>query len=109
LFLVSFLSKETKKGNNPLRPQRLERSRRRAGGEQKGEKTMNQNEVVVKRWPPDKQPEESVIRKTLSAESLSPYQWSNAPGDVYGAHDHAYHKVIYVLQGSITFGLPDKG
>jgi quercetin dioxygenase-like cupin family protein len=28
---------------------------------------------------------------------------------VYGAHDHPYHKVIYVVQGSITFGLPGEG
>ena len=40
---------------------------------------------------------------------MQPYRWSNAPGDVYGAHTHAYHKVIYVVQGAITFGLPDTG
>ncbi|HYO51054.1 MAG TPA: cupin domain-containing protein [Chloroflexia bacterium] len=26
---------------------------------------------------------------------------------MYGAHHHTYHKVIYVVQGSIIFGLPD--
>ena len=26
---------------------------------------------------------------------------------MYGAHTHRYHKVIYVVQGSITFGLPE--
>jgi quercetin dioxygenase-like cupin family protein len=45
----------------------------------------------------------------LAAEGLSPYRWSNAPGDVYAAHSHTYHKVIYIVQGSITFGLPDSG
>ena len=49
------------------------------------------------------------IKKILADEGLHAYQWSNRPGDVYGAHTHSYHKVIYVLQGSITFGLPDKG
>jgi quercetin dioxygenase-like cupin family protein len=42
-------------------------------------------------------------------EGLSPYQWSNGPHDRYSAHTHAYDKVIYVLRGSITFGLPELG
>jgi quercetin dioxygenase-like cupin family protein len=45
----------------------------------------------------------------FAAEGLRPYAWSNGPGDVYGAHHHAYHKAIYVVEGSITFGLPDEG
>jgi quercetin dioxygenase-like cupin family protein len=43
----------------------------------------------------------------MMAEGVPYYRWSNGPGDVYPAHDHPYHKVIYVVQGSITFGLPD--
>jgi quercetin dioxygenase-like cupin family protein len=39
-------------------------------------------------------------------EGLDPYAWSNAPFDMYAAHSHGYDKVIYVVQGSITFGLP---
>jgi len=42
-------------------------------------------------------------------EGLSPYSWSNSPHDYYAAHTHSYNKVIYVVQGSITFGLPDLG
>jgi quercetin dioxygenase-like cupin family protein len=45
----------------------------------------------------------------LEGEGLSYYRWSNAPGDVYSAHTHPYHKVIYVVQGSITFSLPNQG
>jgi quercetin dioxygenase-like cupin family protein len=40
-------------------------------------------------------------------EGLSPYTWSNGPHDVYAAHSHSYNKVIYVVKGSITFGLPE--
>lgn len=43
----------------------------------------------------------------MQSEGVPYYRWSNSPGDVYPPHDHPYHKVIYVLQGSITFGLPD--
>ncbi len=42
----------------------------------------------------------------MKSEGLAYYRWSNSPNDVYPAHDHPYHKVIYVLEGSITFGLP---
>ena len=42
----------------------------------------------------------------LRAEGLDPSQWSNGPGDRYGAHEHGYDKVIVVAAGSITFGLP---
>lgn len=42
-------------------------------------------------------------------EGLSPYAWSNGAHDVYAAHTHSYDKVIYVVRGSITFGLPELG
>jgi hypothetical protein len=37
----------------------------------------------------------------------SPRPWSNAPGDAYGRHTHGYHKVLFCLEGSITFHLGD--
>lgn len=42
-------------------------------------------------------------------EGLDPYSWSNGPSDVYSSHSHSYDKVIYVVQGSITFVLPKLG
>jgi quercetin dioxygenase-like cupin family protein len=62
--------------------------------------------VTVEPWSDEEPPTEAAIRRVLQDEGLSFYRWSNAPGDVYAAHTHAYHKVIYVVQGSITFGLP---
>jgi quercetin dioxygenase-like cupin family protein len=62
---------------------------------------------AVETWMGDSPPRESEIRRLLSERGLSGYRWSNAPGDVYGAHSHPFHKIIYVLQGSITFTLPD--
>ncbi len=70
---------------------------------------MSSDSVSVTRWSDAVNPSESAIREQYRAEGLRPYQWSNGPGDVYGAHSHTYHKVIYVLQGSITFGLPEEG
>jgi quercetin dioxygenase-like cupin family protein len=61
------------------------------------------------RWSDKEVPDEALLRSILADEDLHPYLWSNGPGDVYGTHSHSYHKVIYVVRGSITFGLPDSG
>ncbi len=60
-------------------------------------------------WNESKPPDEAAIRQIYASEGLAPYAWSNAPGDVYGAHSHPYHKVLYVVRGSITFGLSQEG
>lgn len=54
-------------------------------------------------------PGKAEIQRWLEEERLEAYRWSNAPGDVYGAHSHSYSKVIYVLEGSITFGILETG
>ncbi len=45
----------------------------------------------------------------LRAEGLRAGVWANGPGDRYGAHEHAYDKVIVATAGSIRFGLPATG
>jgi quercetin dioxygenase-like cupin family protein len=70
---------------------------------------MRPNGIEVRKWSGDPAPDEAAIRNILAAEDLKPYRWSNGPGDVYSAHSHTFHKVIYVVKGSITFGLPDTG
>jgi quercetin dioxygenase-like cupin family protein len=49
------------------------------------------------------------LLERLIGEGLDPGAWSNGPGDIYGAHEHGYDKVIVVADGSITFGLPGRG
>jgi quercetin dioxygenase-like cupin family protein len=66
-------------------------------------------QVAVTTWPNSQPPTESDLREAYAAEGLSPYRWSNGPHDRYQAHTHGYHKVIYVVSGSITFGLPELG
>jgi quercetin dioxygenase-like cupin family protein len=46
-------------------------------------------------------PERVAIR--LRDEGVKPYRWSNAAGDEYGAHRHAYTKLLMCAAGSITF------
>ena len=60
-------------------------------------------------WADSTSPTESTLRQVYANEGLSPYQWSNGPRDTYAAHSHFYNKVIHVVRGSITFGLPELG
>jgi quercetin dioxygenase-like cupin family protein len=66
-------------------------------------------QIRIVRWQAEKPPSEAGLRRVMADENLQPYRWSNGPHDVYPAHRHGYHKVIYVVRGSITFGLPESG
>ena len=45
----------------------------------------------------------------LRAEASGCYSWSNGPGDRYAPHSHGYEKVLYCVDGSITFVLEGGG
>jgi len=45
----------------------------------------------------------------LRAEASDCYSWSNGPGDRYAAHTHPYEKILYCVEGSITFVLENGG
>ena len=49
------------------------------------------------------------LMKRLRGEATGCYSWSNGPGDRYAPHSHSYEKVLYCVEGSITFVLEAKG
>lgn len=63
--------------------------------------------LEVTPWSGPQPPTSASLSKLLADEGLSSYSWSNGPFDVYSPHSHNYDKVIYVVEGSITFGLPE--
>ncbi|MDQ3707140.1 MAG: cupin [Chloroflexota bacterium] len=65
--------------------------------------------VKVTRWHGAQPATEAAIQRLIRAEGLSAYAWQNGPHDTYASHRHSYDKVIYVVRGSITFGLPELG
>jgi quercetin dioxygenase-like cupin family protein len=71
--------------------------------------TSKSSDSQVIPWTSKHTPSEAELQQVMAAEGLRPYQWSNGAHDVYVAHSHPYHKVIYVVSGSITFGLPGEG
>jgi quercetin dioxygenase-like cupin family protein len=64
-------------------------------------------DVRVRQWGKPEPPGEDELYDLMEKEGLRPYAWSNAPGDIYAAHSHAYNKVIYVAHGSIIWILPE--
>ncbi len=49
------------------------------------------------------------LMASLRREAGSCYSWSNGPHDRYAAHSHPYEKVLYCVEGSITFVLETEG
>ncbi len=45
----------------------------------------------------------------LRSEATDCYAWSNGPHDRYAPHSHPYEKVLYCVDGSITFVLEQDG
>ena len=45
----------------------------------------------------------------LRGEATGCYAWSNGPRDRYAPHSHSYEKVLYCVEGSITFVLESSG
>jgi mannose-6-phosphate isomerase-like protein (cupin superfamily) len=66
--------------------------------------------VTVTPWDRSDPPSLAACERILRDEGLSPPRpWSNGPHDVYGSHQHSYHKVLYCVQGSIRFRLDSEG
>ena len=49
------------------------------------------------------------LMSRLRREASGCYSWSNGPGDRYAPHSHTYEKVLYCVDGSITFLLEAQG
>jgi quercetin dioxygenase-like cupin family protein len=54
-------------------------------------------------WESPAEPSPASVAERLRAEGVDPYSWSNAPGDRYAPHTHAYTKLLMCAAGSITF------
>jgi quercetin dioxygenase-like cupin family protein len=65
--------------------------------------------VEIVRWPHARPlPEEEIVRFFQARKQLFS-RWSNGPNEVYSLHTHPYRKILFCVQGGITFTLPDLG
>ncbi|MEW5958291.1 MAG: cupin [Chloroflexota bacterium] len=65
-------------------------------------------ELKVTPWTTPTPPTEDELRALLAEQELRVYRWSDGPGRIYPGHTHGYHKVLYVLDGSIKFDFPTR-
>lgn len=63
--------------------------------------------VSITRWQNSQHPSMNIIMKKMKEEGLRAYEWSNSPNHRYGVRSHNYHKVLYVLEGSLDIALPE--
>ncbi|MGD0019479.1 MAG: cupin [Candidatus Limnocylindrales bacterium] len=49
------------------------------------------------------------VEKRMRDQGLEPAAWSNLPEERFEAHTHDYDKIVVVVEGSITFGMPGYG
>ena len=47
--------------------------------------------------------------KRLQREARDAHSWSNEAGYRYGAHSHAYTKILYCVEGAIDFVVEPEG
>ena len=59
------------------------------------------------RWPWGDQVREEDLRAELRNQGLAPFSWRLGPGNHFSTHSRSYTRIIYVLQGTITFHFPD--
>jgi quercetin dioxygenase-like cupin family protein len=65
-------------------------------------------ELKVTPWTDETPPTEEGLRELLAEQELHVYRWSDGPDSVFQGHTHGYHKILYVLEGSIKFDLPTR-
>jgi hypothetical protein len=67
---------------------------------------MNKRVISVRPWSGGEILTEAEIKRLLNAEGLQSFRWSSLPGEVLEENVSSCQKIIYILDGSITFCLP---
>jgi quercetin dioxygenase-like cupin family protein len=65
---------------------------------------MNQQIIQTDKWDGDTLPTEAELSERLRKAGMNPIRWENVAGTISHARVNGYHKVIYVVSGSIVFG-----
>ncbi len=65
-------------------------------------------ELKLTHWDKEEPPTEEEIIDQLTEQDLTVYHWASPSEGVFAGHTHGYHKVIYVIEGSIKFEFPTR-
>jgi quercetin dioxygenase-like cupin family protein len=60
-------------------------------------------------WNEEEPPKEEELRRQFEVEGLRASSWSTERDELYDARTHVFHKVLCVLEGDITFSMPELG
>jgi mannose-6-phosphate isomerase-like protein (cupin superfamily) len=69
-------------------------------------KKSNPFQVTV--WSGSQHPSLSAIVKLLKDQNYRPYSWENTPNYRYLTRSHNYHKILYVVEGTLEVTFPDE-
>ncbi len=70
---------------------------------------MQSHIIHIQKWAYAHLPTEAELSQQMTSEGLTSQKWQCEPFKVFTAHEHSYDKVIYIVDGSITFGFPVEG
>ena len=49
----------------------------------------------------------SLVTRLMKKEGLRPYMWRNTPNQRYAVRSHGYHRILYVIEGTLELIFPD--
>jgi quercetin dioxygenase-like cupin family protein len=63
-------------------------------------------ELKITHWPHETPPTEEELLEFFTNQDMRVYRWSDGPEHTHEGHTHGYHKIVYVVKGSIKFDFP---
>jgi quercetin dioxygenase-like cupin family protein len=66
---------------------------------------MEMRDLHVSHWEAANAPTEALLKEIMRQQNLDPLVMTHSPHDTYFAHKHNYHKVVYVVRGTVIFNL----
>ena len=57
--------------------------------------------LQVERWNKPETPDAQTLRKRLQREGYSVFEWSDAPGTLYGPHSHTEDQSHWIVSGEL--------
>ena len=63
--------------------------------------------VHCRRWQGGQHPTVSAITRLMQKEGLRPYMWRMQSNQRHAVRSHGYHKVLYVVDGTVEVVFPD--
>ncbi|MCB0194148.1 MAG: cupin [Anaerolineae bacterium] len=65
-------------------------------------------ELRITPWVNEEPATEDVLLEQIEDEELRIYRWTSLPDDNFSGHTHGFHKLLFVVEGSIKFDFPTR-